>query len=99
MTESASRHFGNFNAKGGDYRRYDERGFVPDAAGAVLVGRQIAKSRKVNPITRISHTFGEADRFGVGHAAEIYRHHQRRCLIIGNFATRITIYEKGDFLA
>ena len=98
MAEASSRHFSYLSAKRSNYRRYDKRGFIPDTAGTVLIGGQIAKSGKVNPIPRISHTFGQTHRFVIGHPPEIYRHHQRRCLIIGNFAICITVNEKGDFL-
>ena len=76
VPEPASRHHRHVGAARGRQRRQDDRGLVPDAAGAVLVDGDTRQARILHPDTRTDHRVGQAGGLVGGHPAQHDGHQQ-----------------------
>ena len=97
MAEAAAADHGNVQAARRCHRSEDERGFVADAAGRMLVYFGRREFGEIEHLAGVQHGVGERGGFRAAKPAQQRRHQPRGDLIVGNFAVRITADEGFDF--
>ena len=88
----------HFQPATGQQRRDDERRFIADAAGGVLIDHRAETGGPLERRAGAEHHVDQRGGFGRIHAAKEDGHRQGRHLIFGHFAADESAHEFGDFV-
>ena len=89
VTQAAAAHLGNLDTQRCNKRANDQRSFIANTAGRVLVNLNTRDCREVHHVARLCHCHGQMSRLVRGHTLVENGHRQRRGLVIGNIPSYI----------
>ncbi len=90
MSEAAAADHGNDQAAGRDQRRQDQRSFVADSAGRMLVYFLRGELGEIQHVARVQHGVGQHGGFGSRQSTQDHGHKPGGNLIVGNLAAGVS---------
>ena len=99
VAQAAAANHGHRKAASGDDWSEDERSFIPNASGGMLVDFFRWNTVQIDDFPGIKHSFSERGRLGAIKAANPRGHKPSGHLIVGNIAARVAGNQEVDLLA